>query len=312
MDVPLVHSSFETGLESCVGNTPLIPLRKTNARLSPQVHVLAKAEWLNPAGSVKDRPALHILRRAIRDGPLGGERRLLDSTSGNMGISYATLGAALGVSVTLAVPGSATPERMTALRALGAEVIVTDPLEGSDGAIRAARELAAAYPERFYYANQYDNPANWEAHYLTTGPEIVRQTRGRLTHFVAGLGTTGTFTGVGRYLRECLPGVRLVAVQPDAPLHGLEGLKHLESCLVPGIYDASLADDVVSVATEEAYEMARRLAREEGLFVGVSSGAAAVAALRVAAALDQGVVVTVFPDAGYKYLSQKSVWEGAR
>jgi cysteine synthase B len=200
---------------------------------------------------------------------------------------------------------------MAMLRALGAEVIVTDALEGSDGAILAARQLAQEQPERFYYANQYDNPANWEAHYLTTGPELVEQTRGLLTHFVAGLGTSGTFTGAGRYIRERIPGAQLVAVQPDSAFHGLEGLKHMASCMVPGIFDAGLADQVLAVGTEEAYLMVRRLAREEGLLVGISSGAAAVAALRVAATLEEGVVVAIFPDAGYKYLSQRALWEVA-
>jgi cysteine synthase B len=270
--------------------------------------VLAKAEWFNPGGSIKDRPALNILRNALEDGLLTPGKRLLDSTSGNMGIAYATFGAALDIPVTLALPGNASPERASILRALGAELVLTDPLEGSDGAIRMARQLAAEQPERYYYANQYDNPANWQAHYLTTGPEIIQQTGGQITHFVAGLGTSGTLTGVGRYLRQYNPDIQLVAVQPDSSFHGLEGLKHIPSAIQPGIFDPSLPDRTLEISTEASYEMVRRLAREEGLFVGISSGAAALAALQVAAELEEGVVVTVFPDAGYKYLSDKTVW----
>lgn len=303
-----------SGLEAAVGNTPLLPLRRIGAGLPPAVQLFAKAEWFNPGGSVKDRPALNILRTALSEGAFDGGRRLLDSTSGNMGIAYATFGAALGIPVTLALPANASPERITILRALGAELILTDPLEGSDGAIRTARRMASERPERYFYANQYDNPANWEAHYYTTGPEIAQQTGGQVTHFVAGLGTSGTLTGVGRYLRQYNPHVRLAAVQPDAPFHGLEGLKHMDSALRPGIYDPGLPDEIIAVSTEAAYAMVRRLGREEGLFVGISAGAAAVAARRVADALagrgQSGVVVTLFPDAGYKYLSDKALWGG--
>jgi cysteine synthase B len=297
------------GLETLVGNTPLLPLRRVTAGLKPDVQVLVKAEWFNPSGSIKDRPALHILRTALEEGRLSPGKRLLDSTSGNMGIAYATFGAAMGVPVTLAVPANASPERITILRALGAELVLTDPLEGSDGAIRKVRQMAKEEPERFYYANQYDNPANWQAHYLSTGPEILQQTGGRVTHFIAGLGTSGTLTGVARSLHEYNPAIKMLAVQPDGPYHGLEGLKHMPTAIQPGIYDPTLTDRILQVSTEEAYEMVLRLAREEGLFVGISAGAAAVAALHTAAELDEGVVVTVFPDAGYKYLSDKAVWE---
>ncbi|HNK63312.1 MAG TPA: cysteine synthase family protein [Anaerolineales bacterium] len=292
-----------------VGNTPLLPLRRLTRNLSSQVKVFAKAEWFNPGGSVKDRPALNILQNALIYGHLNGGRRLLDSTSGNMGISYATFGAALGIPVTLVVPASASPERISILKALGAELVLTDPLEGSDGAILKAREMAAENPERYWYANQYNNDANWQAHYLSTGPEIVEQTNGQVTHFVAGLGTSGTFTGTSRHLLEQVPGVQVFAFQPDAPFHGLEGLKHMPSAIKPGIYDESLAGTPLEVRTEAAHEMVLRLAREEGLFVGISSAAATVAALQVASQLDQGVVVTVFPDAGYKYLSDRSLWD---
>jgi cysteine synthase B len=228
-----------------------------------------------------------------------------------MGISYATFGAVLGIPVTLALPANASAERMSILRALGAEIIPTDPLEGSDGAIRVARKLAAEQPERYFYANQYDNPANWQAHYLSTGPEILQQSDCRIIHFIAGLGTSGTLMGVGRYLREYNPEIQIIAGQPDEAFHGLEGLKHMATAIQPGIFDPQLADRTIEVSTEDAHRMVLRLAREEGLFVGVSSGAAAVAALRVAAELEQGCVVTVFPDAGYKYLSDKRLWEGA-
>jgi cysteine synthase B len=299
----------QSGLEAVVGNTPLLPLRRVTAGISAQVQVLAKAEWFNPGGSIKDRPALNIIRTALADGSLSGEKRLLDSTSGNMGISYATFGAALGFPVTLTLPANASAERIAILKALGAELVLTDPLEGSDGAIRQARQMRAERPERYFYANQYDNPANWQAHYLSTGPEIMQQTGGSVTHFIAGLGTSGTLTGVARCLRPYQPQVQIIAVQPDAAFHGLEGLKHMASAIKPGIYDPTLPDRTLEVATEAAHAMVRRLAREEGLFVGISSGAAAVAALRVAEELEQGVVVTVFPDAGYKYLSDKALWE---
>lgn len=292
-----------------VGNTPLLPLRRVTRSLPPRVQVFAKAEWFNPGGSVKDRPALNIIQTAIINGDLGDGKRLLDSTSGNMGISYATFGAALRIPVTLAVPASASSERISILKALGAELILTDPLEGSDGAILKARELAADHPEKYWYANQYNNPANWQAHYRSTGPEILCQTHEQITHFVAGLGTSGTFTGTSRYLLEQLPQVKNIAFQPDAPFHGLEGLKHMPTSIKPGIYDESLVGTPLEVKTEAAHEMVIRLAREEGLFVGISSAAAVVAALQVASELDDGVVVTVLPDAGYKYLSDKALWE---
>jgi len=301
-----LHTS--SGLEAAVGNTPLLPLRRVTMGLPLNVHVFAKSEWFNPGGSIKDRPALNILRSALAEGLLPPGKRLLDSTSGNMGIAYATFGAALGIPTTLTLPGNASPERVSILRALGAELILTDPLEGSDGAIRLARKLAAEQPERYYYANQYDNPANWQAHYLTTGPEIVQQTGGLVTHFVAGLGTSGTLTGVGRYLRQYNPSVQLIAVQPDSSFHGLEGLKHMLTAIRPGIFDPAMPDLTLEISTEASHEMVRRLAREEGLFVGISSGAAALAALQVAAKLEEGTVVTVFPDAGYKYLSDKALW----
>ncbi len=300
----------ENTLESRVGNTPLIGLRHLTAGISPDVQVFGKAEWFNPGGSIKDRPALNIIRTALEQGQLPEGRRLLDSTSGNMGIAYATFGASMGIPVTFCLPANASPERIMILKALGAELVLTDPSLGSDGAILEARRLAAEQPERYWYANQYDNPANWQAHYLTTGPEILAQTNGEITHLVVGLGTSGTMMGIGRYLRERLPHVKIVAVQPDAAFHGLEGLKHMTTAIKPGIYEPSFADRVIEVKTEAAHEMVRALARKEGLFVGISAGAATVAALQIAAELKEGTVVTILPDAGYKYLSDKSLWEG--
>ena len=225
-----------------------------------------------------------------------------------MGIAYATFGASMGIPVTLTMPANVSSERINILRALGAELILTDALEGSDGAMRVAQQMSLDSPNRYFYANQYNNPANWQAHYYSTGQEIVSQTNGLVTHFVAGLGTTGTLMGVSRYLHEYNPAIQVIAVQPESPLHGLEGLKHLSTSAIPGIYDSSLADNTLSIVTEDAYQMVGRMAREEGIFVGISSGAAAVAALKVAAQLDQGVVVTIFPDAGYKYLSDNHLW----
>ncbi len=292
--------------EDLIGNTPLLRLDRTAAAfaLPTRVTLLAKAEWYNPGGSVKDRAALHIIREAERRGQLRPGMTLLDATSGNTGIAYAMLGAAGGYRVKLAVPENVSPERLAILRAYGAELILTDPLDGSDGAILEARRIAAADPT-VYYADQYNNPANWQAHYLTTAEEIWRQTDGAITHFVAGLGTSGTFTGVTRRLRELNPAVACISAQPDSPFNGLEGWKHMATAIVPGIYDAGLADANVIVRTEEAHAMARFLARHEGMLVGVSAAAAVVAALGVARELDEGVVVTVLPDSGYKYLSER-------
>ncbi|GMR10187.1 MAG: cysteine synthase family protein [Anaerolineae bacterium] len=287
------------GLLGTVGNTPIIPLRQLH---SGAVEIYAKAEWHNPSGSIKDRPAAAILREALQSGELSNGRSLLDSTSGNMGIAYATLAASIGVTVHLTLPANANKARKGILNALGTQVTLTDPLEGSDGARHAAAAVAAEHPDRYYYADQYSNPANWRAHFETTGPEILRDTDGRVTHFVAGLGTTGTVVGTGRYLREAAPGVQIVAFQPEGPLHGLEGLKNLSSSEVPEIFDPRVPDETLEVRTEDAYAMARRLAREEGLLVGPSSAAAAVTALALAERMDTGVIVTIFADSGLKYL----------
>lgn len=294
-----------TSVIDLVGNTPLLRLARV-AQLPPGVELYAKAEWHNPGGSVKDRPALAMIRAGEASGQLRPGVRIADATSGNTGIAYATLGAALGYAVTLALPGNASPERKRILRALGAELILTDPLEGTDGAIRTIRALVAEQPERFFYPDQYNNPANPQSHYDTTAPEILAQTEGRVTHFVAALGTCGTFTGVGRRLRAEQPGVRLLAVQPDGPYHALEGVKHLPTtALIPGIYDARLADATIEVSSEEAFDMARCLARTEGLMVGISAAANVAAALRVARTLTHGVLVTILCDSAAKYLSDR-------
>jgi len=304
-----------TEIVDLIGYTPLIRLRRITRHLPESIEIYGKAEWFNPGGSVKDRPAWNIVRTAIERGELRGGKRLLDATSGNTGIAFAMIGAALGFGVTLCMPANVSTERKRILKAYGAEVIYTDPLESSDGAIRKARALYAQHPDRYYYADQYNNPANWQAHYETTGVEIWQQTEGRITHFVAGLGTTGTFVGVGRRLREYRRDIQLIALQPDSPFHGLEGLKHLETAIVPGIYDPTLADANLAISTEDAYAMARRLAREEGLLVGVSAAAAVVGSLRVAEAIlrdaetrgiePHAVIVTILCDSADKYLSER-------
>ena len=288
---------------SLIGQTPLVQLTRVVEGLSPSVALWVKLEGLNPGGSVKDRAALSIVREAHRRGVLGPGRSLLDATSGNTGIAYAMLGAALGFPTHLVMPASASPERVQILRAYGAKLSLTDPAEGIDGARRRARELVTAEPDRYYHADQYRNLANPLAHYTSTGPEIWRQSQAQVTHFVAGLGTGGTMMGVGRYLREQDPAVELVGVQPDVAGHGISGLKHLATADVPPIYDPGLVDRTVAVSTEAAQAMARRLARQEGLFVGISAGAAVVAGLQVARALTRGMVVALLPDGGFKYAS---------
>ncbi|HSU81069.1 MAG TPA: cysteine synthase family protein [Thermoanaerobaculia bacterium] len=289
-----------------IGNTPLIDLSALTGR--DEVRLFAKAEFANPGGSVKDRPALAMMLDAERRGLLAEGKRLLDATSGNTGIAYAMIGAAMGVPVTLCLPESASPERKKILRAYGAEIRITDPMSGSDGAILEARRLVAEEPERWVYLDQYSNPENWRAHYRATGPEIWEQTGGAITHFVTGLGTSGTFMGVGRFLRETKPEVRLISVEPDSPFHGLEGVKHMASAIVPRIYDPALADLGVELPTEEAYRMVKRLARETGLLAGISSGCNVAAALKVAAGLRAGTVVTILCDSADKYLSDR-FWE---
>jgi cysteine synthase B len=292
-------------LKERIGNTPLLRFDRLTSKLDG-VQVLAKAEWANPGGSVKDRAASNIVSDALLAGKLGGGKSLLDSTSGNTGISYAMLGAAYGIPVTLCMPSNVSTERKRILKVYGAKIIYTDPGEGSDGAIRKARELAAAEPEKYYYADQYSNDANWRAHYSNgTADEIWRQTVGRVTHFTAMLGTSGTFVGTSRRLKELNPGIRCISLQPDSPFHGIEGTKHMETSIIPNIYDPSIADAELGIETEAAYTMARQLAREEGLLAGVSAAGALVGALRIAREAAAGaVIVTIFPDSGDKYLSE--------
>lgn len=292
-------------LNQRIGNTPLLRFERLTSGLV-DVQVLAKAEWANPGGSVKDRAASNILADALQTGKLGAGKRLLDSSSGNTGIAYAMLGAANAIPVTLCMPSNVAPERKRILRAYGAEVIYTDPGEGSDGAIRKARELASAGPEKYYYADQYSNDANWRAHYKNgTADEIWRQTEGRVTHFAAMLGTSGTFVGTSRRLKELNSEIRCISMQPDSPFHGIEGTKHMETSIVPRIYDATLADAELWIETEAAYDMTRKLAREEGLLVGVSAAAALVGALQVARKAAPGsVIVTILPDSGDRYLTE--------
>jgi cysteine synthase B len=295
-----------------IGNTPLLRLASLTSGL-PTVQLLGKAEWYNPGGSIKDRAAANIVTEARRSGKLAPGKILLDSTSGNTGIAYAMLGAALGFPVTLCVPENVSVERKRILQAYGANIIYTDPGEGSDGATKIAHQLAEKHPDLYFYADQYSNEANWRAHYLTTANEIWQQTEGHVTHFVAMMGTTGTFVGTTRRLKELNPHIRCIALQPDSPFHGIEGTKHLASTMVPRIYDPSLADDHLGIATEDAHAMAKRLAREQGLLVGVSAAAAIVGSLRVAENLKKqqpAVIVTILCDSGNRYLSERFWDEG--
>ena len=293
----------KTSIETSIGGTPLIQLRRITAELPEGVKVFVKAEHLNPGGSVKDRPALRMILAGEQLGTLLPGMTILDATSGNTGIAYAMIGAARGYPVALCLPKNASNQRKQILRSFGVHIIETDPLQSTDGAQLVAREMFRNEPAKYFYPDQYNNDANWRAHYDTTAPEIWEQSEGRVTHFIAGLGTTGTFVGVARRLKSFNPQVRAIAMQPDSPLHGLEGLKHLQTAMVPGIYDPSLADDNVEVATDEALRMTERLAKEEGLFVGPSSGANVFAALRLAQTLSkEAVVVTILCDGGEKYI----------
>ncbi len=292
-----------------IGNTPLLSFRHLAADVTP-VEIYAKAEWYNPGGSVKDRAALAMVLDGERRGLLTRDKILVDATSGNTGIAYAMICAERGYRVKLALPKNASPERKQNLLAFGAELALTDPTGGTDGAQRFVKELVESEPDKYFYPDQYNNDANWRAHYETTAMEIWRQTQGRVTHFVTGLGTSGTFMGVTRRLKELNPAIQCISMQPDGPLHGLEGLKHMPTALVPGIYDPKIADDEIAVDTEDAHGMALRLAREEGVLVGVSSGANMVAAMRVAGEAKKGVVVTMFCDSASKYLSE-SFWQSS-
>jgi len=290
-----------------IGNTPLLRFARIASDL-PGVEILGKAEWLNPGGSVKDRAAANIVAQARASGKLTSGKILLDSTSGNTGIAYAMIGAAQGFPVTLCMPENVSVERKRILHAYGANIVYTDPADGSDGAIRMARELAAKHPDLYYYADQYSNNANWQAHYDGTANEIWQQTEGRITHFVSMLGTSGTFVGATRRLKELNPRIRCISLQPDSAFHGIEGAKHMASAIIPKIYDSSLADANLGISTEDAYVMAKRLAREEGLLVGISAAAAVVGCLQLARQVkihEHAVFVTILCDSGDKYLSER-------
>ena len=302
-DQPAVRASSVIDL---IGNTPLVGFRRVAREVEP-VQVFAKAEWANPGGSVKDRAALSMILDGERRGVLTKDKTIIDATSGNTGIAYAVIAAERGYKLKLALPANASAERKQTLIACGVDLVLTDPHEGTDGAQKYVKELVANEPLKYFYPDQYNNPANWRAHYETTAMEIWRQTGGRVTHFIAGLGTTGTFVGVSRRLKELNPAIQCISKQPDSPLHGLEGMKHLPTAVIPGIYDPSVADGEIEVATEAAHWMARRLAREEGYLVGVTAAANLVASLQVARGLREGVVVTIFCDSASKYLSE-SFW----
>ena len=299
------------GIVSLIGNTPVVEIRKLRDGIDPRVRIWAKLEGFNPAGSVKDRPAWNMIRRGLESGDLAPGKTIIDSTSGNTGIALAMLGAALGYPVSLVMPENVSAERKRVVRAYGARPIFSSGLEGSDGAILRCREIHKRDPEKYFKPDQYFNDANPEAHYLTTGPEIWEQTNGGVTHLVATLGTGGTIMGTGRYLKEQNPAVRVIGVEPDDAFHGIEGLKHMASSIVPGVYHEEELDGKIGVATDEAYDMVQRLAVEEGLLVGQSSGAVLIAALRIASGLEEGSIMTIFPDSGDRYLST-NVWLGLR
>jgi len=305
------ESSKVESILDLIGNTPLLELQNIPLGLPPRVRIFAKLEGFNPGGSVKDRPALKMVQEGIRTGKLQPGKTILDSTSGNTGIALAMIGRVLGYPVELVIPANVSVERKAIIHAYGAKVTYSDPLEGSDGAIQLCRKILAEAPENYFKPDQYFNPMNAQAHYETTGPEIYRQTRQAVTHLVAGIGTGGTIMGTGRYLKEMNPGIKIIAVEPDDPLHGLEGLKHMASSIVPGIYHEEQLDGKIPLATDDAYAMVYRLSQEEGVLVGQSSGAAMVAALKVGRTLKEGTVVTLFPDFGDKYLTT-NLWVGWR
>ena len=302
-----INERTGTKVTELVGNTPLLELPSISAEASG-VRILGKAEWHNPGGSVKDRPALWMIRDGERRGALTPEKTILDATSGNTGIAYAWIGAALGYRVRLCMPKNASEERKKILRAYGVDLVLTDPGEGSDGAIREARRLFAEEPGTYFYPDQYSNPANPRSHYESTAQEIWEQTGGEITHFVAGLGTSGTFVGASSRLKEYNPEIRVVSFEPESPFHGLEGMKHMQSAIVPPIYDPTIADENRHASTEVAYEMVKRVAREEGVLIGISSGAAVATALEIAKEIESGVVVTILCDGADRYLSE-SFWE---
>ena len=315
MDYSLARKkSLETRLKKAdsvidlVGDTPLIKLTHVTEDLSPGVEVYAKAEWFSPGGSVKDRPALWMILDGIRTGKLTPDKILMDSSSGNTAIAYAMIGAALGYKIELVIPENINIERKKTLQAFGSKIIYSDPLEGSDGAIRLARELKAENPEKYFMPDQYNNPENPKSHYDSTAVEIWEQTEGRVTHFVAGLGTSGTFMGTSKRLKEFNPEIVAIAVEPAEALHGLEGMKHMPTSIVPGIYDSAYPDELIRITTEDAYDFMKELLKKEGIFIGHSGGAVAFATIEYAKKLKEGVLVTVFPDGGYRYLSGGIWW----
>ena len=311
VSVPSAEPKRAESVLDLIGDTPLLELRKLPTGLPASVRIFAKLEGFNPGGSVKDRPALRMVQEGIRTGMLRPDKTILDSSSGNTGIALALIGRVLGYPVELVIPENVSMERKQIIHAYGAKIIYSDPLEGSDGAIRLCRKILQENPDRYFKPDQYFNPMNPQAHYETTGPEIYRQTQQNITHFVAGIGTGGTIMGIGRYLKERNPSIKIIAVEPDDALHGLEGLKHMGSSIVPGIYHEEELDDKISVSTEDAYAMVYRLSQEEGILVGQSSGAAMFATLKLARKLRDATLVTVFPDFGDKYLST-NLWVGWR
>jgi cysteine synthase B len=291
-----------------IGNTPLIKLRRITEGLSPRIEIYAKAEWFNPGGSIKDRPALWMILDGIQQGKLTPEKIIMDSSSGNTAIAYAMIGAALDYRVELVTPENMNIERKRTLEAFGAKMIFSDALEGSDGAIKLAKKLKADNPDKYFMPDQYNNPANPRSHYETTAPEIYQQTQGRVTHFLAGIGTSGTLMGAGKRLKELNPNIKVIAIEPAESLHGLEGLKHMASSIVPGIYDSTFSDEIINVSTEDSYRVMKELLKKDGIFVGHSGGAAVYATLEYAKRLEEGVLVTILPDGGYRYLSGGLWW----
>jgi cysteine synthase B len=307
METTVRPKLYHSGLLDMVGNTPLLKMNHIGKEIEG-VEIYGKAEWHNPSGSVKDRAALNMILNGEKTGELTHGKIIIDATSGNTGIALAMFGAALGYRVHIYMPSNASRERKKMIRAFGAQLTLTNPLEGTDGAQREVKKVIRENPENYFYSDQYNNSANWEAHYRGTGEEIIRQTDGTVTHFVAGLGTSGTFVGTARRLKAFRPSIECISMQPDSPLHGLEGLKHMQSAIIPGIYDPSIADDTIEISTEESHAMIKRLAREEGLFLGISSGANVAAALKIAKKISAGVVVTVLCDYGSRYLSEH-LWD---
>jgi len=315
MELPLIkqaktHQRKKTvrSIIDLIGNTPLIRLKKISESYNPKVEIFAKAEWFNPGGSVKDRPALNMIMDGINTGNLTKEKIIMDSSSGNTAIAYAMIGAALGYKIELVTPLNINIERKKTLEAYGAKIIFSDPLEGSDGAILFAKKLYEENTDKYFMPDQYNNPANPESHYKSTANEIWEQTNGSITHFIAALGTSGTLMGAGKRLKELNPDIRIIAIQPAESLHGLEGMKHMSTSLVPGIYDSTFPDEIINVSTEDAYNMMQDILLKEGMFLGHSGGAVAYATLNYSKKIDEGVLVTIFPDSGYRYLSEGIWW----